>query len=553
MPNSFRFAASIHHQLEPGLQHIQIWSAMAIPSFRVVGLPGPEIIESCERVRAAICSSGFEFPKRRVLVNLSPAGIRKQGTGTDLAIALAVLSSSEPREDRESTERLIVASGELGLDGSVSSAGRVTRTCLAACRAAAFQVIFAIEDQAAAREAMELIRESGEVFQSSPLPSLHFVGSLAEALEAATLGLHAFTERSNGPLLLPSNPVELAPPPELLTPGAELFRSILACSTGGHSLLLLGPKGAGKTASLRWLPYLAGKMSADDRLLRRIASEIRSDHTSTEERDAIPLREISPQVRAESLVGSVLRNEIRPGELTLAHGGILVADEFLEWRRDAREALRDPLESGRVLLNRAQGSVTLPARFMFAATANLCPCGGWPTEVPLPRGMTEAPRCRCSPKLRHTYLERLSGPILDRIDCVRWVRASPVRPSGEPVRDQVELARQRLLSHWGELPGRWSAAQTEERILAHPGLSEGQADWGSEGASLRRRHREIRLACTLAALDGLALPEPRHFVEARPASLEPLRGAAHSTVIIPKPVSGVTPSSADLTVFGPHP
>lgn len=145
--------------------------------------------------------------------------------------------------------------------------------------------------------------------------------------------------------------------------------------------------------------------------------------------------------------------------------------------------------------------------------------------------------------------------MLDRIDCVRWVRASALSGDSRPaqVRQQVEDARKLLLGTWGELPGRWTPSQTEERINAHPELSTGQAEWGSEGASLRRRHREIRLACTLAALDGLRRPEPRHFVEARPASLDPLRNSANSTVINHKPVSARTPNDVELTVFGPHP
>ncbi len=552
MPETLQFAASIHHQLEPSLQHIQIWSAMAIPSFRVVGLPGPEIIESCERVRAAICSSGFEFPKKRVLVNLSPAGVRKQGTGTDLAIALAVLGSSLELKSRHG---LIVASGELGLDGQVVSAGRVTRTCLAACRARALRIIFSREDEEAAIAAMRLIRESRERPESPP--SLHFVSRLGEALEAASEGLHERAPGSQEPDQLAPG---LTPQDELLVPGSEVLRSILASSAGSHSILLLGPKGTGKTAALRWLPFLAGRLTPEDRLLRRIVGELRpADHQEPGD-GCIPLREVSPHIRAESLVGSLSRDELRPGELTLAHGGLLVADEFLEWRRDAREALRDPLESGRVLLNRAQGSLALPARFLFAATANLCPCGGWPCEVPVPRGMGTPPRCRCSPKVRHSYLERLSGPVLDRIDCVRWVRGlagakdSLLTQAGHAgIQQQAEDARILLRKTWGELPGRWSASQTEEQIGHHPELAQMQSEWGSEGASLRRRHREIRLACTLAALDGQVRPEPRHFVEARPAALEPLRNSAHATVIRRKPVSDRTPAAVDLTVFGPHP
>ena len=538
----FSVAAALHHEIEPSLQRIEVWSTLAIPSFRVVGLPGPEIIESCERVRAAIDSSGFEFPKRRILVNLSPAGIRKQGTGTDLAIALAILL---PRSNSK-----LVASGELGLDGSVRSSGKITRTCLAAVLDESTHLILAHEDRDATERAFSLIHA---VHPQKCLPQVQFVSSLAEALDAAQS-----LPFSPDPPTSSSSPCSEHTPmlsQELLMPAASLFRKLQACSLGSHSLLLLGPKGTGKTASLKWLSFLREPLGPRDLLEQLKVQELLPCEGSGVGLDS-PVREISPHVRAEALIGGFHNGQLRPGELTLAHGGLLIADEFLEWRRDAREALRDPIESGRVILQRAQKRVALPARFTFAGTANLCPCGGVPPEL-----QSELTQCRCSPRLRQAYLERLSGPILDRMDCVDWVMNAPEglsrgaipTPIFKQTLEKVIQGRAKLRSEWGELPGRTDAKQVESWIQAFPRLSELQAQWGTPEASLRRRHREIRLAISLATLDDVTFPEPRHFLESRPVALDRLQKQIHPTPIHFLAVSNPTPTVESLTPLLPTP
>lgn len=510
-----------------------------------MGLPGPEIIESCERVRAAIEGSGFEFPRRRILVNLSPAGIRKEGTGTDLAIALGVLCP--PCED------LVVASGELGLDGRLGSAGKVMRTCLAAVRSGASRLLFSTQDRSLVLESLQLIAEAGEGPKagSGGFPAVHFAATLAEALEALHSPAVPWTPATDR---IPEAPVA-ALAEDLLAPEPSLMRRILAASAGSHSMLLLGPKGTGKTESLRWLSYLQPGLSASDRVHRRVLEELVEEPGAAPAPIAArpPVREVSPQVRAEALVGGILRGQLRPGEFTLANGGLLVADEFLEWRRDAREALRDPLESGRVVLSRDHKTLSLPARFVFAASANLCPCGGWPQELATTE--SDLPPCHCSPKLREAYLERLSGPILDRIDLVACVTRAPASAAcltaTDSILEQLARARAQLLSLWGALPGRLAPQAVEDLIRGEPALSDLQSRWGSAECSLRRRHREIRLALTLAALDGLPIPEARHFREARPFALKTLLTSACSRPMRAKPVSALTPASRSLTPFAP--
>jgi magnesium chelatase family protein len=529
-----QFSAPLHRHVEPELQTIDVWSAMAIPSFRVVGLPGQEIIESCERVRAAIEASGMEFPRKRVLVNLSPAGVRKQGTGTDLAIAIAVIhsslaASSRGLSPRKKTDlpppRLIVASAELALNGSVRSAGRVLRACRAAVSARASDLILAAEDSDTARRAIALIEQTrGE----SLALQVHLVATLEDVLPILEFPVQSRLSRPEGLQNRSDAPLDLLP----LEPTLE--RDLAVACAGAHHLLLIGPKGTGKTASLQWLQSLQADLNPQE-LLDRLLLEELVQPGPPDFLQRAPIRIVPPQVRPESLVGGIHRGELRPGEFSQAHGGALIADEFLEWPRDSRECLRDPMESGRVQLTRSQQSVVLPARFQLAASANLCRCGGWPRAWSGSRDLlTSAPPafCHCADSSRSEYLSRLSGPILDRIDIVRLVLQKPgVQPalvtSPERLREQTARCREQLIERWGTPSGRLSGAQVEEILRAEPAIERGwkQVRRPSE-TSLRRRHKEIRVALTLANWEQVRgihrgpLPSRHHFEEASKCSAD---------------------------------
>ncbi|MFN7683836.1 MAG: ATP-binding protein [Oligoflexia bacterium] len=568
-------AAALHHQIEPALQKIEVWCTTAIPTFRVVGLPGPEIIESCERVRAAIASTGIEFPKKRVIVNLSPAGIRKHGTGTDLAIALAVLLSKSALRPKG----LVVASGELGLSGQITSAGKITRTILAALQAGASDLLLALDDKNKAQTAAQLIlkahpsslrsRTSAKPAEApgweSALPRLWFVSSLSDAAKV-------IQRISHGEVI---EMAEFSEPKgasqdsshDLLRPSPSLLRKLLACSAGQHSILLLGPKGTGKTASLSWISALREDLGPSEELEKALLHELLPEGWSQDPDSRSPVREVSPHARAEALLGSIRQGQVLPGELTLAHGGVLMADEFLEWRRDAREALRDPIESGRLILQRGQQCVTLPARFQFAGTANLCPCGGVPPEFSFrshpanPTHHGSGNRCRCSPRHRQSYLERLSGPILDRMDCIEWVhpassQGTASRTEIDQIKSHIARIRSQLKENWGTLPGRLSPTELEAILARYPQLSQLQAQWGTPQCSLRRRHREIRVSLTLAALDGGTLPTEKQMSEARPSALEGLQKlyqGASATPIHFLSVSAPTQKTQGLTQTSPPP
>ena len=225
---------------------------------------------------------------------------------------------------------------------------------------------------------------------------------------------------------------------------------------------------------------------------------------------------VGARARAEALLGGVSADGVRPGEFSLAHGGVLLADEIAEWGRDAREAFREPLERGFVTLTRAQGRVELPARFILAAAANPCPCGGWPSEIRAPTHVSPATRCRCSARDVRGYLARLSGPILDRIDLVSAIGSLRAAERVELRRYEgpAKKARSLLLMGWGSVPGEWDATQTERAIT-----SLGKRVPVLEG-SLRSRHKIARVAFTAAALDGLPEPGPQHWSEATRARWE---------------------------------
>lgn len=524
----FTFSAPLHRQLQPELQLIEVWTALAIPSFRVVGLPGPEIIESCERVRAAIEASGLEFPRKRVLVNLSPAGVRKQGTGTDLAIALAVMAHSMEKSDgtrgKRPPSRRIVASGELSLDGTVRSSGRILRTLMAALESEATDIVLSGDDRESASRALSLL--------GATRLRVHLIDHLIDGIEL----LQSHFDPARAVVTPQSLPLPSPDTRDLLTLPGDLERTLGIAAAGAHHLLLLGPKGTGKTAALQWMHALQAPLSNTELLESLLMEELLQPRTPLVRRHA-PVRVVSPQIRPEALMGGVHRGELRPGECSQAHGGTLVADEFLEWPRDARECLRDPMESGRIHLLRAQLRIDLPARFQLAASANLCRCGGWPRAWRNDQGPHASHRtslCRCTDTSREDYLSRLSGPILDRIDLVQLVTERPeshartesaVQARQPEFVERVERCRESLKKRWGKPPGRLSAGEVETILDSEPRIAEIWKDTPRpREASLRRRHKEMRVALTLAAWDpstsAPALPERRHFREAQRGSAE---------------------------------
>jgi magnesium chelatase family protein len=532
--------APLTSEHEPRLQQIEIASSFQLPGFYIVGLPSPEVAEARERIRAALESSGFSLPKRRIVVNLSPASIKKRGTGLDLAMALAVLSLGESKT--HPSPLTVAAWGELGLDGQVRSAGQPTRALFAAWEAQ-IPFLFIAEDELHKMKTIRGWIQTARYFNHRA-PVLIPVSSLAKAW-AALQNLDDHPELSQIPLdlkpSLPKRVIELSkrpvsPPFEQLLPlPSSLERFIGIAAAGNHHLILLGAKGVGKSHAMEWLIQLQPESSDKMKVHRALLAELNQPFGELESNLAC-VRRISPAVKPSALLGSANAHWIRPGEFSLAHGGLLVADEFPEWARDSREALREPLETGKVRITRSKLSIELPARFSLAANGNLCFCGGWPPEQPIPLEIQTSgrriPRCRCTARVRREYKARLSGPILDRMDMVLFVGQSTSKRGKKStsenlfynLKSKVDRCRLQLVEKWGEIPGLLSGAQTEKLLETHPHwdeLIERMQFSGDGNTSLRARHKIVRVALSLSAWDGLDEPVAGHFMEA--ASYRPER------------------------------
>ena len=487
----------LNGNIVPRCQEIEIASTYQIPTFQIIGLPGPEVAEAKDRIRSAIESSGFKFPKRKVILNLSPASVRKEGTGLDLAMAVAVLIESW--KIAENTGPLaysrVFAWGELGLDGRVKAVRSPARAIAAAIHGGADFILVAKADEARFRDT------AAELFPGAGTPPILGIAHFREAESA-------LRERMTEPV--PSTPklkVTLRPMHHLLPiprPTAEVLQIAAA---GAHHFLLLGPKGIGKSLALEW--FLAFQPALDRETLktRRFLAEMSGRE------DDPPFRRIGTQVKPAALVGSFSSRGLRPGEFSLAHGGVLLADEFPEWSRDSREALREPLERQRVTLTRVDGVLELPCDFIFAGNGNLCPCGGVPYAI----AETNSPACRCLPSVRERYLAKIGGPLLDRLDLVIVLLAGPnsdipLVPFSEFSAKTVR-ARERLIARYGVPPGKLPPAHLEE-ILATDSLIRAELAAIPFG-SFRDRHKTLRIALTLAALRDLERPDAQVFRESR--------------------------------------
>jgi magnesium chelatase family protein len=450
-----------------------------LPAFSLVGLPDTAVREARERVRAAMANCGFEFPLRRIVANLAPASLRKAGPGMDLAIATALLVASG-QLSWEALPRLAMV-GELALDGTVRPVSGALAIAEAARELGADAVVVPAENgpEAAMADGVGVI----------PLESI-------EQLPALAAGEWAPQRPEPLPLLLNSN----GHGPDLadLRGQRHLRYALEVAAAGGHSLLMIGPPGAGKSLAASRLPSILPPLAPEEALeVARIASacgRLRGAPAAGR-----PFRAPHHTISPAGLIGG--GNPPNPGEATLAHRGVLFLDELCEFRRDTLEAMRAPLETGSVAIARAGAWRLLPCRFMLVAAANPCPCG---------RGDADS-ECSCAPIAVQRYQGRLSGALADRIDILAAIRQPSAREiSGEPgepsaaVRERVTVARERQARRLGS--GRCNAEMTpgeaRECVLSDEAAALLADAYSRRRLSGRAHDRVLRLAQTVADLAG---------------------------------------------------
>jgi magnesium chelatase family protein len=449
-----------------------------LPGFAIVGLPDAAVREARERVRAALVNCGFEFPLTRIVVNLAPASLRKAGPGMDLAIAAAMLAASGQLE-WEGMERVAFA-GELALDGQVRPINGALAIAEAAREGGAAEIFLPAENgpEAALASGVEVV----------PLASVAELPKLAEG------------ERPPAPEPLGLR-MDAAPgSPDLadLRGQPHLRHALEVAAAGGHSLLMVGPPGAGKSLAASRLPSILPPLREAEALeVARIASA--TGRLPGGLPAGRPFRAPHHTISSAGLIGG--GTPPRPGEVTSAHRGVLFLDELCEFSRDALEALRGPLESGEVTIARVGWVRRLPCRFMLVAASNPCPCG---------RGEDD-PDCTCMAATVQRYQGKLSGALADRIDllvAVSQPKAEEIGGGpGEPsalVRERVCAARERQEARLG--PGRCNAEMTPAEAREcdlDPVAAKLLADLYSRRRLSGRAHdRALRLARTIADLSG---------------------------------------------------